>query len=419
MTGPDDRSLAVIGGGAAGYFAAIACAEANPRARVVILEGTRRPLTKVRISGGGRCNVTHNCFDPAVLIKGYPRGHKELLGPFNRFQPKDTVAWFERRGVKTKAEDDGRMFPITDDSETIAGCLERAARDAGVEVVLGAIVKGLRRDGDGYIVTLREGERRFAKVLLATGSAPHGHKFAEELGHSLVSSVPSLFTFNIKDPRLTDLAGISFPKVSLTLMPQDAQGKATRFTQTGPLLITHWGLSGPAVLKLSAWAARELHASQYKALLTINCLGDTKADAVAESIRQFKTQNAKKLLATEAPVALPRRYWQRLIEQVVKNDAMTWADLNKDFLQKLVDEVCAATFQVEGKGVFKDEFVTAGGIALKEVDFRTMESRRAPGLYFAGEILDVDGITGGYNFQNAWTTGWIAGHSIAASLANH
>lgn len=418
MDGDDKRSVAVIGGGAAGYFAAIACAEADPRTRVVIFEGTRRPLTKVRISGGGRCNVTHNCFDPVALVKAYPRGHKELLGPFNRFQPKDTVAWFERRGVKTKTEDDGRMFPVTDDSETIAGCLEKAARDAGVEIALGSIVKGVRPDGPGgFVVSLRDGDRHFAKVLLATGSAPHGHTFAAQLGHTLVSPVPSLFTFNIKDPRLEDLLGISFPRVALSLSVKDPEGEVANFSQIGPLLITHWGLSGPAVLKLSAWSARELHASHYKASLRVNLLGDAKPDAVFDALRQYKAQHAKKSLATEPPVPLPKRYWQRLVELVVKDAPLTWADLSKERMQLLVDEICGASFAVNGKGVFKDEFVTAGGIALKEVDFRTMESRKSSGLYFAGEILDIDGITGGYNFQNAWTTGWIAGQSMAASLA--
>lgn len=396
--------VGVIGGGAAGYFAAIHCAEARPDAQVSVLEGTTRPLTKVRISGGGRCNVTHHCFDPELLVKNYPRGFRELRGPFSRFQPKDTVAWFARRGVELKSEVDGRMFPVTDDSETIISCLEKAAKGAGVEVRLGQIVKGIQHRDGKFFVQLRAGEEAFDRLLLATGSGPQGVAAARSLGHQLVDPVPSLFTFNIDDPRLKELPGISFPEVELTLEPG---GSGQVFKQRGPLLITHWGLSGPAVLKLSAFAARELFLSRYKARLRINFLpGEAPA-----------TVSAKVFATRQLPPSLPKRFAQALIQHVGIEAKASWANLSGELLQRLASELSQGEYQVDGKGVFKDEFVTAGGVALKEVDFRTMESKRCPGLYFAGEILDVDGITGGFNFQNAWTTGYLAGQAMAASLA--
>lgn len=404
--------VAVLGGGAAGYFSAITCAELNPDFSVVILEGAQRSLAKVRISGGGRCNVTHFCFDPIELVKSYPRGHKELRGPFCRFQPRDTIEWFGERGVELKAEKDGRMFPVTNDSKTITDCLEKAARDAGVDVRLGAMVKGIRKNEDTntFVLSLRGGnEEIFDRVLLATGGTPAGHAFAQSLGHTLSSPVPSLFTFNIQDPRIAGLSGISFPEVSLVLKPLD---NPLNFTQEGPLLITHWGLSGPAVLKLSAWAARELFNSHYKASLKINFfLHETKETLLAK-LNSFKMQNPKKSLGSGPPVMLPKRFWSQLIHFLNLEEGLTWAQVNKEWLLQLSTELTEASFVVNGKGVFKEEFVTCGGVNLKEVNFQTMESRCCPGLYFAGEILDIDGITGGFNFQNAWTTGWIAGKNL-------
>lgn len=400
--------VAVIGGGAAGYFAAITCAEKNPNLQVHILEATQRTLTKVRLSGGGRCNVTHGCFDPKILVTHYPRGQKELLGPFHRFQPRDTIAWFEAKGVKLKCEPDGRMFPTTDSSETIAQCLEEAARSAGVTVRLGTIVKSLSYQ-DGFKLTLRDSAEDFDFVVLATGGSPAGFALAGALGHHMVSPVPSLFTFNIKDPRLTDQSGVSFAAVTLTL-----NTPSKKFVQNGPLLITHWGLSGPGVLKLSAWAARELYEANYRASLKINFLDRDTREHVRASLLQFKSQHPKKMIATDPPVAIARRYWQTLVHLTAPSADLTWSDVSHATLDLLVKELCEATFQVEGKGVFKEEFVTAGGVPLHEVDFRTMESRRCPGLYFAGEILDIDGVTGGFNFQNAWTTGWTAGTSISS-----
>lgn len=395
--------VGVIGGGAAGYFAAIQCAEAHPDLTVEILEGTPRPLTKVRISGGGRCNVTHHCFEPAKLVKSYPRGFRELLGPFSRFQPQDTVAWFGARGVELKVEADGRMFPVTDDSETVIRCLQKAAADAGVLVRLGVIVKGVTRREDDFVVHTRGGEEVFASVLLATGSSPLGFAAAKSLGHSLVAPVPSLFTFNIKDRRLSELPGISLADVELTLKPD---GAAKVFKQRGPLLITHWGLSGPAVLKLSAFAARELHTSAYQATLVCNFAPDRTLAQVTEQLQKTR----------RVPIDLPRRLEKELIEFAGIDGKASWANLSGETLAKLARELVQGEYRVDGKGVFKDEFVTAGGVALNEVDFRTMASKCCPGLYFAGEILDIDGVTGGFNFQNAWTTGFLAGLGMATAL---
>lgn len=395
--------VGVIGGGAAGYFAAIHCAESRRDVAVSILEGTARPLTKVKISGGGRCNVTHHCFDPEQLVRSYPRGFRELRGPFTRFQPKDTVAWFSHRGVELKVEADGRMFPITDDSETVIQCLQKAAAAAGVEVRLGTIVKSIERRDRGLAAILRNGEELFDRVLLASGSGPQGFTTAKNLGHAMIDPVPSLFTFNIKDSRLKELPGISFPDVELTLAPD---GTGATFNQRGPLLITHWGLSGPAVLKLSAFAARELFTSSYKAKLQIQFFpGQTLANV------------SVKLLETRQMIpGLPRRFAQTLIEHVGIAANASWANLSRETLQLLAKEIAQGEYAVDGKGVFKEEFVTAGGVDLREVDFRTMQSKRCPGLYFAGEILDIDGITGGFNFQNAWTTGFLAGQGMAASF---
>jgi predicted Rossmann fold flavoprotein len=410
-------TVAIVGGGAAGYFAAIHCAENLPNARVVLLEGTQRPLTKVRISGGGRCNVTHHCFDPAELVKAYPRGHRELRGPFSRFQPKDTIAWFEGRGVRLKVEPDGRMFPTTDDSATIADCLIQTTIKAGVEIRLGAVVKAVARgEGGGFLISLRDAQESFDAIIFTTGSAPSGHEMIRNLGHTIVSAVPSLFTFNITDPRLAELPGIAFERAKLQLQV-DAGDKTSRFEQVGPLLITHWGLSGPAVLKLSAWAARSLFDAKYQATLKINFIPSLSTDALIHQFVRFKEQHPKKALSNECPAEVPKRFWRKLVELAGISESETWANLPKTTLQSLARELTEGTYQVSGKGVFKDEFVTCGGVALNEVDFRTMQSRLCPGLFFAGEVLDIDGITGGFNFQNAWTTAFIAAQGVEALLS--
>ena len=396
----------VIGGGAAGFFGAIAAAESGHE--VTILEAASSVLAKVRVSGGGRCNLTHSCFEPRELVNSYPRGGKALRGPFTRFQPTDTISWFESRGVQTKTETDGRMFPTTDDSATIVNCLQTAAENAGVLIRLRANVSSIQKTDSLFFVTLQSGETMQAdRILLATGGSRAGFELTSALGHQIVPPVPSLFTFKVQDPRIENLPGVAVEHVDCQLVTD-----AKTFSQSGPILVTHWGLSGPAVLKLSAWAARELHDSNYNATLRINWLSGSSADQIRAQLNSFKAAHPKKTVDVASPWSLPKRLWKSLVDHAVGPQPVRWAELSKKATQALLTELSAGEFQVAGKGVFKEEFVTCGGVDLKEVDFRTMESRICPGLYFAGEILDIDGITGGFNFQNAWTTAWIAGNAM-------
>ncbi|MBE9171316.1 NAD(P)/FAD-dependent oxidoreductase [Pleurocapsales cyanobacterium LEGE 06147] len=409
----------IIGGGAAGFFGAIACADANPNLRITLLEAARKPLAKVRISGGGRCNVTHRCFEPAQLIQNYPRGSKALRGAFTRFQPKDTIAWFEARGVRLKTESDGRMFPVTDDSETIVNCLLQTARDSGVKLLTGVSVVDVKkqqkpgRHEDTKIkfeVKLKNGEiLECDRLLIATGSNRFGYHWAKDLGHTIEPPVPSLFTFNIKDSRLQNLAGISVDNVRVRLL----ETGQIKLEQTGALLITHWGVSGPAILKLSAWGARVLHDNNYIFPLQINWLSQYNRETLRQHLSKIKTEVSKKKIFGYCPVDLPKRLWQNLINFLEIDQHKSWAELGKKELNQLVQELIQGRYQITGKGVFKEEFVTCGGVNLKEINFKTMESKICPGLYFAGEILDIDGVTGGFNFQSAWTTGWIAGNAMA------
>lgn len=406
-----DLQIVVIGGGAAGFFGAIACAEARPHSQVSILEANPQPLTKVRISGGGRCNVTHACFDPAALVQHYPRGGKALRGAFTRFQAKDTVEWFKRRGVTLKTEPDGRMFPITDDSATIAECLMLSAQKAGVVLRTRVSVVEVMRSGSKFEIGLKGGERmRCDRLLLASGSHPQGYQIARHLGHRIEPPVPSLFTFTIPDPHLRELAGVAVERAQVRLLVPDQKP----LEQTGPLLITHWGMSGPAVLKLSAWGARILHDSRYQARLMVNWLPGVQSDQIRQALQATKESCGKRAIASQVPFPLPRRLWHYLIQRVGISPELRWADLSKVSLNQLIQELSQGQYTLSGKGAFKEEFVTCGGVSLKEVEFKTMESRVCPGLYLAGEILDIDGITGGFNFQNAWTTGWLAGQAMGA-----
>lgn len=403
-------TIVVIGGGAAGVFGAIAAAEAHPQARVLILEAGPQPLAKVRISGGGRCNVTHACFDPATLCQAYPRGSRALRGPFTRFQPRDTIAWFAAHGVQLKTEADGRMFPVSDDSETIVQCLLQAADRAGVQLRTQTPVVRVEPQENQLQLLLKSGDVILSdRVLLATGSNPRGYQIAQQLGHTLQPPVPSLFTLNVTDSRLQDLAGVSVANVHLRL-----QVGAKTLTQTGPLLMTHWGLSGPAVLKLSAWGARLLHEHRYQASLVINWVPDFTADRLRTHLLTTKQSWAKRAIAGHCPLPLPRRLWQSLVHHVGIAPDRHWAELSKTALNQLSEQLLRGEYAVTGKGVFKEEFVTCGGVSLPEVDFKTMASRCRPGLYLAGEILDIDGITGGFNFQSAWTTGWLAGQAMGS-----
>ncbi len=401
--------IAIIGGGAAGFFAAITCAEANPECEVTIFERGKSVLEKVRISGGGRCNVTHACFDARALTQFYPRGQRELLGPFMQFGPADTIAWFERRGVTLKTEADGRMFPITDNSQTIIDCLQQAAQKAGVAIRTSTRVERIRPLADGAWELQIPGEQQpriFHKLLVASGSNPAIWDMLRQIGHAVTEPVPSLFTFNTKDTRLRDLSGVSVPDAGLRFPGTSLQAR-------GPLLVTHWGLSGPGVLRISAWGARDLHRMDYRFPLEINFTGDKTSSEIVEELNALKTFQGKKTVAAHPLFGIPLRLWQQLAAAAGIAPERRWADLDKKSLLSLAAQTGAAIFQIAGKSTFKEEFVTAGGIVLKEVHFKTFESRIHPNLYFAGEVLDIDAITGGFNFQAAWTGGWIAGRGMA------
>jgi hypothetical protein len=401
--------VVVVGGGPAGFFAAIRCAELHPKLNVLIIEKASQTLGKVIISGGGRCNVTHACFEPAQLITCYPRGGDELRGAFSRFQPKDTVEWFESRGVKLKAEADGRMFPVTDDSNTIADCLRESAREAGVRVELRTSLLGVEGGSrGGFRLEVRSDAQTFIlqtkKLLIATGSDRKTLDLIQSLGHTIIDPVPSLFTFNIRDKRIRGLSGVSVEAVTLKMDP---------ITTRGAMLITHWGLSGPAVLRLSAWGARELLERKYRTQLSVNWLDEYSFDKALEVLQRNKDwhENArKKVLSAPAFSQIPLRLWKQLAHFIGEKN---WGDVSKPELRRLAQELTAGEFEIEGKGQFKEEFVTCGGVNLKEVDFKTMQSRVVDNLFFAGEVLDIDGITGGFNFQSSWTTGWLAGNTLA------
>ena len=409
----DQTRVIIVGGGAAGFFAAIACAEKlGPAGEVTIYEATAHPLAKVRVSGGGRCNLTHACFEPRELVKRYPRGGRELLGAFHRWQPRDTVAWFAERGVETKTEEDGRMFPATDDSATIAGCLLAAAEKAGVRLVTSLGVRKAEAVGpNSFWVTLTDGaEVRCERLLLATGGnrSSAGFTIAEALGHTIEPLVPSLFTFHIDDKRLIGLSGVSVDNAVASVA-------GTKLRESGPLLITHWGLSGPAILKLSAWGAREMAARNYEFPVTINFVPPHNRDSLVRELSAVREKNPRKQITTWSPVPMPQRLWERFVTAVGIAPTAPWTAVGNAALGGLATQLTAAEFPVVGKSIFKEEFVTCGGVRLGEVDFRTMESRRCPGLHFAGEVLDVDGVTGGFNFQAAWTTGWLEGQAMAGA----
>jgi len=401
------HEVLILGGGAAGFFAAIACAEHNPAARVRILEKGKEVLGKVKISGGGRCNVTNGCFEPAEVAKNYPRGGKALLGPFHRFCTGDTMQWFESRGVELKIEDDGRVFPVSDDSQTIIDSLLDSAGKAGVELIRNTRAEQIyppEEPGQRWKVMTGTGEAFFAdKVLVASGSSTPVWEMIRRLGHHIVPPAPSLFTFNVKDPRIEGLQGLSVPYAQVRIA-------ATGFKAEGPLLITHWGFSGPAILRLSAWAARELHKMDYRFQIGINWAFPLNINELQEKLFDFKDKNARKSFSKINPLGMPQRLWK----QLGGIPDQEWGMQGKKSLIQLAGELTSGKFSVSGKSTFKEEFVTAGGVDLNEVDFKSFESRIHKGLYFAGEVLDIDALTGGFNFQAAWTGGWIAGQAMAA-----
>ncbi len=395
----------IVGGGAAGFFTAINIAENNRSLKVLILERGKEVLNKVRISGGGRCNVTHAEFIPAELVRKYPRGSKELRGPFHKFMTGDTIAWFEERGVSLKTEDDGRMFPITDSSETIINCFRKECNILKIEVRTGESLKSFSSEGDYWKIELGSKEYSCEKLMLATGSNSKIWNLLKSSGHSIVEAVPSLFTFNIKDERIKDLPGIA--------LDAEVEIPGAKLSSDGPLLITHWGFSGPAILKLSAWGARALNELQYKFSIKVNWVPGENELSIIETLKDLKQEHSKQQVYKRAQFDLPKRLWQSLVLASGISQDSKWADLNKQELSNLGVQLTAAEFKVIGKSTFKEEFVTAGGIDLKEVDFQTFESKLHPNLYFAGEILNIDAITGGFNFQNAWTGGFLAAKAMS------
>lgn len=384
----------VLGGGAAGFFAALS---ASPHSKVAILEKSLKVLSKVRISGGGRCNVTQACFDPKELISFYPRGSRELLGPFMQFQPKDTMAWFEKRGVSLKIEEDNRVFPTTDSSETIINCLMSSLSKQGVELITGIHIESIEKSGEIFILNTSKGVFETKKLILATGSSPQGHQFAKALGHTIQPLVPSLFTFNCPSSPLLELSGITVPNVSVSI-------EGTKLESKGPLLLTHFGFSGPAILRLSAFGAKTLNELNYQAHLLIDYTAGMKRSCLEEKIGRLKKQNPSQIFHLEQLIDLPKKLAKELFPSTKR-----LSDLSKADIEQILNVLLESRYKIDGKTTNKQEFVTCGGVTLKEVNFKSMESRICPGLFFAGEILDIDGITGGFNFQNAWTTGYIAG----------
>ncbi len=397
-------NIIIVGGGAAGFFTAINIVEKNPKLKVAILERGSEVLSKVRISGGGRCNVTHACFEPNELVKFYPRGEKELRGPFHQFCSGDMIEWFSNHGVELKIEDDGRMFPVSNSSQTVIDCFIQATQKLGISVLTGQSVQSIFKKETFWKIETQNEQYVCEKLILATGSNPKIWEMLQTYGHAIVSPVPSLFTFNIKDARITGLPGVA---ANVTVKVKD-----TKLTATGPLLITHWGMSGPAILKLSAWGALILHDKNYQFTIFVNWLNDVATEDAEKILKELKQGHAKKAVSKKSPFDLPNRLWESLVLSSSIGSETKWADISKIQLQNLAHQLTNSSFQVNGKSTFKEEFVTAGGIDLKEINFKTMESKVQENLYFAGEIVNIDAITGGFNFQNAWTSGFIVANAV-------
>lgn len=401
--------MTVCGGGAAGFFAAVNAARINSDLHVRILEKSNKLLSKVKVSGGGRCNVCHHCFDVNELIKYYPRGKNFLKKAFHDFNTNDTVKWFKEKGITLKAEPDGRMFPETNSSQTIIDCLLREADKYGVEILMNNELKSVEKTNDIFRLQTNNGSYETDFLVMACGGYPKEIHFdwIKKTGHSIETPVPSLFTFNMPGHSITQLMGISVPFATVKIA-------GTKFMQQGPLLITHWGLSGPVVLKLSAWYARELAACNYTFDITVNWLQHYTQESLREEWPQLRSIHARKKMHDKNPFELPSRLWHWLLAESEVQEETRWADINAKQQNRLIQNLTANNFSVKGKTTFKEEFVTCGGIKLSEIDAHTMQSKIVPGLYFAGEIMDVDGITGGFNFQHAWTSGFLAAQDIAS-----
>lgn len=401
--------IAIIGAGAAGCFAA-ANISSQPGLEVTVFEKTGKVLQKVKVSGGGRCNVTHACFDVPDLLTRYPRGKALLKKTLYQFSPQDTIKWFESRGVKLKTEDDGRMFPVTDSSQTIIDAIWQQMMRNGVKLLYHKAVDRIERNAEGLTIHFSDKSSYTAdKVLIATGGFPkmEQYRWIQDLGHTVHEPVPSLFTFNMPNNPVTELMGVSVPGATVKIT-------GTKIAEQGPLLITHWGMSGPVILRCSAWAARELHEKNYDFNILVNWLGDLKEDELREQIQNLRRQQGKQLVQHKNPFELPRRLWEYQLQQCGIKDDTRWGDLPAAQQNKLIEKLLRDPYHVKGKTTFKEEFVTCGGVNITEVNAQTMESKLIPGLYFAGEILEVDGITGGYNFQHAWSSGWIAAKNMIA-----
>ena len=401
-------NVIIIGGGAAGFFAAINIAEHNPDLKIVVLERGKEVLNKVKVSGGGRCNVTHAEFIPQELVLNYPRGGKELLGPFHQFMTGDTIEWFEKRGVELKIEEDGRMFPSSNSSQTIIDCFLGQAKKYNVTILKSHPVKHIFKDDDKWIVETNHGQFFSEKLLVATGSSIKIWGLMQDLGHKIIKPIPSLFTFNIQDNRIKNIPGVVVQNTTIKVVGSSLESQ-------GPLLITHWGMSAPAILKLSAFGALELALRNYKFLIEVNFLS-LPYDIVLQHLKLVKNRLARKTVLKSHQFNLPKRLWQQLVLAAKIEVGCRWADLNKNQLEDLTKQLTKAVFKVDGKSTFKEEFVTAGGIDLKEINFKTFESKLHKNLYFAGEILNIDAVTGGFNFQNAWTGGYIAAMNILKQL---
>ncbi|MBD0830798.1 BaiN/RdsA family NAD(P)/FAD-dependent oxidoreductase [Aestuariibaculum sediminum] len=400
-----EYDVIIVGGGAAGFFAAINIAEQRPELKVAILEKGKEGLQKVKVSGGGRCNVTHAEFIPQELIKNYPRGEKELLGPFHQFMTGDTIEWFEKRGVALKIEEDGRMFPESNSSQTIIDCFLCEAKTYGVEVSYSQNVSEINPIESGFQIQTKDETYQCKTLLIATGSSVKFWKLIENMGHTISQPVPSLFTFNINDQRIKTIPGVVAPHVEISVL-------GTNLFSEGPLLVTHWGMSAPSILKLSAFGAVELAKLDYKFQIEINFIRYSFDDCLNQ-LKAFKQNLAKKTVYKSTSFGLPKRLWHQLVLASNMDEQTRWADLNKQQLEALAEQLTKAVFNVEGKSTFKDEFVTAGGVDLKEINFKTFESRIHKNLFFAGEVLNIDAVTGGFNFQNAWTGAYIASKAIS------
>lgn len=400
----------VVGGGAAGFFAAIRAKEVNPSLRVTIIEKSAHLLSKVKVSGGGRCNVTHACFDPEKLVENYPRGKKELLGPFHRFAAGDTMEWFESRGVPLKIEQDGRVFPISDRSESVINCLMAEAVKNEILIITNCGMESIGRNDSGrWVVKSAKAEFEADYVMIATGSSPKvWNQLAKNLKFEIIEPVPSLFTFHVKHDLIRDLSGISVPCAIATIKEND------KFMANGPILVTHWGLSGPAILKLSAWGARWMSAVNYQFNLIVNWIGLSFEKAVFQ-LKELRDSNPRKYIYSTACAPLPLRLWQRILRLVFIDPTLQWSNISTKQLQSIASLLTSSELPVCGKSTNKDEFVTAGGISLKEIDFKTFSSKKYPNLFAAGEVLDIDAVTGGFNFQAGWTGGYIVGESVAST----